>query len=76
LTPEPILIGIDVGTTNFKAATYDTTGRLIACAHVPTPTRYPRPGWACFDPDEVWDLASSCGRQSLPQTTARIVRKP
>ena len=63
MTPEPILIGIDVGTTNFKAAAYDTAGRPIACAHVPTPTRYPRPGWAYFDPDEVWDLVTSILRQ-------------
>jgi sugar (pentulose or hexulose) kinase len=74
LTPEPTLIGIDVGSTNFKAVAYDTAGRPIACAHVPTPTRYPRLGWAYFEPDEVWDQESTCGRQSLPRVTAQIVR--
>ena len=72
MTSEPILIGIDVGSTNFKAAAYDTAGRPIACAHVPTPTRYPRPGWAYFDPDEVWDLVTSI----LREVTSALRREP
>jgi xylulokinase len=51
---EPILIGADVGTTNIKVVAFDRGGVAVAGASSPTPTRYPRPGRADHDPEELW----------------------
>ncbi len=54
MSAEPILIGADVGTTNIKAVAFDRGGRTVARASSPTPTRYPRPGRAHHDAEELW----------------------
>ncbi|MBN2290992.1 MAG: FGGY-family carbohydrate kinase [Pirellulales bacterium] len=49
------LLGIDVGTTNVKAALFDSEGRTVAentCEHA---TLHPRPGWAEQDSVTWWD---------------------
>lgn len=53
----PLLVGLDVGTTNVKAVVCDLTGRTVALASVPQETLHPRPGWAAFDPERLWELA-------------------
>ncbi len=45
-THEPLLLGLDLGTTNAKAAAYTLQGGLIAAGTATYPTHYPRPGWA------------------------------
>jgi xylulokinase len=50
----PILLGLDVGTTNIKAVAFDPRGRIVAHASVKTPTHYPRPGRAYYKPTEIW----------------------
>src|ERR687893_1371278 len=52
---EPILIGADVGTTNIKVVAFDRSGRALEGASSPTPTHYPGPGRAHYDPEELWD---------------------
>ncbi len=52
---EPVLLGLDVGTTNFKAVAFDLAGRPVAHSSTSTITHYPQPGWAYYDPDEVWE---------------------
>ena len=54
MTPEPLLIGADVGTTSIKAVAFDTSGRAVARASCPTPTHHPMPGRAHHDPEELW----------------------
>lgn len=54
-TKKPVLLGLDVGTTNLKAVAFDLAGQPMAHSSTPTITHYPRPGWAYYDPDEVWD---------------------
>jgi xylulokinase len=51
---EPLLVGADVGTTNIKAVAFDRSGQPVAHASTPTPTHYPRPGRAHYDPEELW----------------------
>jgi glycerol kinase len=53
----PLLVGLDVGTTNVKAVVCDLTGRTVALASVPQETLHPRAGWADFDPERLWGLA-------------------
>lgn len=50
----PLIVGVDVGTTNTKAVVYELDGRAVAAASRPTPVHYPRPGWANFQVDELW----------------------
>lgn len=54
MTTEPLLIGADIGTTNIKVIAFSPDGRIVARASTPTPTYYPRPGWAYHDPEELW----------------------
>ncbi|HEV8043940.1 MAG TPA: FGGY family carbohydrate kinase, partial [Rubrobacter sp.] len=55
MNAEPILIGADVGTTNIKVVAFDRSGRALEGASSPTPTHYPGPGRAHYDPEELWN---------------------
>jgi len=65
LTRKPLLIGIDIGTTSLKAAAYDQFGHPVARSQVRTPTYYPHPGWAYYQPDEIWNLVASLLREVI-----------
>ena len=64
----PLIVGIDVGTTNIKAVVFDPTGRTITQASVPTPTHYPQPNWAYYRPEELWQ----CTVKALGQATSQL----
>ena len=49
-----ILIGIDVGTTNWKAAAFTTDGKPYAIHKAPTLTRVSPEGFNYYDPAELW----------------------
>ncbi|MDP9366993.1 MAG: FGGY family carbohydrate kinase, partial [Chloroflexota bacterium] len=61
----PLLVGVDVGTTNVKAVVYEPDGGAVAVAVVPTPTHYPRPSWAFYRPDELWAQTVKALREAL-----------
>ena len=61
----PLLVGIDVGTTNIKALVYDAGGRPVAQASVPTTTHYPQPLWAYYEPDELWDAVCTVLQETV-----------
>jgi xylulokinase len=63
MSAEPILIGADVGTTNIKVVAFDRRGRAVESASSPTPTRYPSPGRAEHDPEELWTSFAATLRQ-------------
>ncbi len=67
MSPSPLLAGIDVGTTNIKALVFDTAGQVKAAASVPTPTHYPRPGWAYHEPEELWTYTLTVLRDAASQ---------
>lgn len=62
---QPLLVGIDVGTTNIKAVVYQPDGQAVARASESTPTHYPRPGWAYYEPEELWQHAVHALRSAL-----------
>lgn len=63
----PLLLGIDVGTNNLKAVAFDDLGRVVAHASRPTPTHYPQPGWAFYEPDEIWSEVVAAIRTVISQ---------
>src|ERR687894_92934 len=65
---EPILIGADVGTTNIKVVAFDRSGRALEGASSPTPTHFPKPGRAYYDPEELWNTF----RATLRQVTDKL----
>jgi xylulokinase len=52
--PEPILVGLDVGTTGAKAIAVSATGNVVAKAERKYALSTPRPGWAEQDPEDWW----------------------
>ena len=54
MSREPILIGLDVGTTGVKAVAVTPTGEVVARAEVGYPLSTPRPGWSEQDPEAWW----------------------
>jgi len=60
----PLLLGIDVGTTNTKVVVYDPErGQVVAVAGRPTQTHHPRPEWSEFLADELWEGAAAAVRE-------------
>lgn len=64
----PLIAGLDVGTTNVKALIAEPNGHVLATASVPTPTNHPQPGWAHYEPEDIW--SSAC--QALRQATSKV----
>lgn len=54
-----VLLGLDVGTTNVKAAAYTPDGRALALAAEPLPVTQPRPGWSEFVPETLYRTAAA-----------------
>jgi xylulokinase len=48
------LIGVDVGTTNVKAGAFSAEGRSLAMASAELEVSHPKPGWATYDPVDLW----------------------
>jgi len=63
----PLLVGVDVGTTNIKAVIFEPDGQTVAEASLPTPTHYPRLAWAYHDPEELWQSTAQALRQATGQ---------
>ncbi len=63
----PLLVGLDIGTTSIKALIFDTQGQTMAQASIRTPTHYPRPGWAHYAPEEIWQTTVQALHTALAQ---------
>lgn len=61
------LLGLDVGTTNLKAVLYDVEGHPVATALRSTVTYHPRPEWAVYDAEEIWQRISDAIRQVVAE---------
>jgi xylulokinase len=53
---DPLLVGLDVGTTNIKAVAVRPNGEAVAVASVQQEIDYPQPGWASHQPERIWNL--------------------
>lgn len=55
MSRDPLLLGIDVGTTTVKAALVSATGEVVAARSQAYPTLYrDEPGWVEQHPDDWW----------------------
>ncbi len=61
-------MGVDVGTTNWKAAVFDEVGHLVALAKTSAVTHYDERGWASYDPGELWRLVADVIAAAVRQT--------
>lgn len=62
-----LIAGLDIGTTNVKAAVFDISGALMTVASAPVHLLTPQPDWAEENPNEWWEAAISVLRQVTQQ---------
>lgn len=65
-----LLLGIDIGTTNIKAALASPDGRVVAQAQTDYPLRLLKPGWVEQDPEEWWNGAVKVVREAMRKASA------
>jgi len=51
---EQVILAIDQGTSATKAIAVNDSGAIVARSRQPVSQRFPRPGWAEQDPEEIW----------------------
>jgi gluconokinase len=66
------LVGIDLGTTNFKSLVIDTAGNVVFKAILPVETLYPQRGFAEQNPDYLFNLI----KKLLIKTAENTPNKP
>jgi xylulokinase len=59
MSPEPIVVGLDIGTTGVKALSLSADGDVVGTATRGYELSTPRPGWAEQDPDDWLRAAES-----------------
>lgn len=59
---QPLLLGLDVGSSVVKAVVFDRRGRLVAASARPAPSATPEPGRAERDAVRVWRLVAGVMR--------------
>jgi xylulokinase len=71
MVDEPILVGLDVGTTGVKAVAISASGDVVAIAERAYPLSTPRPGWSEQDPDD-WHRAGEEALAALGVEAAAV----
>jgi xylulokinase len=56
---EPVLVGLDVGTTGVKAVAVSLAGEVLARAEEGYPLSTPAPGWSEQDPEDWWRASTA-----------------
>lgn len=68
---EPLVVGIDLGTSSVKVALITAGGRVVRQDDAAYPIDRPRAGWAETDPDAWWSAIRDALRRVLAGTTAK-----
>jgi xylulokinase len=71
MADEPIVAGVDVGTTGVKAVAIAPDGTVLATAERGYPLSTPRPGWSQQDPDD-WVRAAEEALAALAVSPAAV----
>lgn len=64
---DPLLVGVDFGTTHIRALVVSLDGTVAAIGSAPTPISHPRPGRAEHDPESLWQATVSALQQATGQ---------
>ena len=64
---DPLLMGIDAGTSGIRALVFTLEGQLLAEASRSVPLARPNPGWAEHDPHALWEAARAAVRAATEQ---------
>jgi len=73
---EPLLLGIDVGTSSVKAVLVDPRGTVHAVGHAEYPLHHIRPAWVEQDPEDWWRGTCQAVKAALakvPQGAERVL---
>lgn len=71
---QPLLMGIDIGTSACKAALFTPDGAVCAQASGEYTVHYPQPGWAEQNPDDWWDAVCKATRTMLEESAVDPAR--
>ncbi len=66
-----VLLGIDVGTTNVKAAAFDPTGKLLSLTSSRLPVIRPQANWEEYDPEALFTHTAQTVRSTLEKLGAQ-----
>jgi len=69
---EPLLLGIDVGTTAVKAVVVADTGQVVGEASAEYRLSRPREGWVEQEPEDWWRLLVRCTREACKGRSEQI----
>ena len=64
MNSKQLLMGIDIGTTNWKVVVFDTDGTCVFVDKVPTMTHYDEQGHSTYKPQEIWAAVSGMIRKA------------
>jgi xylulokinase len=67
LPGDPLIVGLDMGSTSVKAVIYEPNGKTVAISCLPAAVHYPRRAWAYYDPAELWSQAVQVVRDATSQ---------
>lgn len=70
---QPLLVGVDLGTSAAKAMVVDAAGRAHGRARAAYPLRRARPTWAEQAPDDWWDAVCRAVRQATAGVERRSI---
>ena len=70
-----ILLGVDIGTSACKAATFDGEGRVVAQAAGAYDVSCPHPGWAEQDPEQWWEAVCRAIREAVSYTHLDVYKR-
>ena len=65
--PDPVFLGLDVGTSGVKAILVSMNGDVTATANTPLSLSTPRPGWAEQDLESWWQASLTSIRGVIEQ---------
>ena len=75
-TDDEVILAIDQGTTNSKAALIGPDGRLVSRGSAPVGVSSPRPGWVEQDADRIWssvlEAVAACLDRAPPADIAGV----